>query len=208
MNEQSKVYANSANTVFFDQNFNLITQIHDAGEWNAHDMNQYRKGDFLGVTTGKTASINGYNLLEIVFTHDHQYKVYVPFPVSKWRPLTVWIYVRQDQVTVEAPPTEEEKDAIKEANKKATNKQLIDSINAGSPALAASKDQTSGSSSIIGYVVMGTLFIGVVIWAFVSRKKGKNLETAPIVILPDNKRKPQVIKSINPTPPPTVTPNG
>lgn len=208
MSEQSKVYANSANTVFYNQYFQLITEINDAGEWNPHNLNQYRKGDFLGVTTGKTASANGYNLLEIVFTHDHQYKIYVPFPVSKWRPLTVYIYVRQDQVTVEAPPTEEEKEAIKEAKKEATNKQLIDGINASSPTLAASEEQSSSSGSIIGYVLVGVVFVGVVIWAFISRKKSKDVEAAPIVILPENRSKPKIIKESNAAPLLTSTPNG
>jgi hypothetical protein len=190
MSEQSKVYANSANTVFFDQNFNLITQIHDAGEWNAHDLNQYGKGDFLGVTTGKSVSANGYNLLEIVFTHDHQYKVFIPFPVSRWRALTVWIFVREDQVTVEAPPTAEEKAATQKAEKAASNQKLIDSINADSPDLtkaATGAAQSSGSNGIIGYVLGGIVVVGILLWALLSRKKGKKLEPTPIIIVPKGK---------------------
>lgn len=207
MSEQAKVYAKSATTVFYDLNKNLITKLHAPKEWNPFDLNQFGKGDFLGVTTGVEATANGYNLLQIEHTHDHQLKVGGIIPISNWRPMTFLIYVREDQVTVDAPPTEEEKKEMKQAEKDKKNKELIDSINQGDPSLTGSGDTKTGSSNIIVFVVLGVILIGVLLWAFLSGKKSKPVEAAPIIVLPkSDKQKPQVIdnNSVSPLQPQTT----
>ena len=201
MTAQAKVYAKSDTTVFYDRNLALVTKIRDSGEWNPHDLNQYHTGDFLGVTTGNVRQISGLTVLEIEHTYDHQYKVGGFIPISRWRPRTVILHVPQDQVTTDAPPTEQEKQAAKDAVKQKQNQQLIDGLNAGNPQLTAGKEAEGSSFSVIGYVLVGLLLLGTLIWALVSRRKSPGPAAPEVIVLPKGKRLQSPASNVPPSTP-------
>lgn len=197
MNPQSKVYANSSSTVFYNENAQIITEIHQPKEWNPHNLNQYGKGDFLGVSTGETLNSNNGLLVEIIHSYDHQFRVLGT--ISKWRPRTVVLYVRQEQITTDAPPTDEEKEATKTAQKNAQNQKLIESLNltTNSPLTTSSSSGSNGSSSVFAIFIAAVILLFILLWAFITGRKRKKENLPPVTALPKEKGKLQRIPASN-----------
>lgn len=197
MSLSAKVYANSDNTVFYNTQLQLVIEIHDSGEWNPHKLNQYKKGDFLGVTTGNIKQIGDENVIEILHSYDHQYKVGF---ISKWRPRTVNLYVPESLVTTQAPLSQEEKKELEDQEKLKRNQDILNGIFNNNPQVSANQESSgSALNNILLFVIVALLLIGTLIWAFMGGKK-KPAPPPNLVVIPKNRK----AKNLPPSNPSTL----